>query len=195
MRNLAGRTGERRGCRIEEIRWDPLEQPPLPQLELEYALAVLGAWAGLWSHPDWWLPRTQKPAGRGGPGGLPSAFAPGCGGRPTRDGAMLHGRSYVVRRCCRGRSSGGAHRLRSHTDKGAARCHSQTDSASWDRGPSGFPRLASRLLHCRLGRYYAVGRFLLGSLELLMQLCVALCCEALVFSHVSLHRRDGNSTT
>lgn len=35
--------------------------------------------------------------------------------------------------------------------------------------PSGFPRLASRLLHCRLGRYYGVGRSLLGSLELLMQ--------------------------
>lgn len=68
MRNLAGRTGERRGCRIEEIRWDPLEQPPCHGSNLVCALAVLGAWAGLWSHPDW-LPRTQKPAGRGGPGG------------------------------------------------------------------------------------------------------------------------------
>lgn len=40
----------------------------------------------------------------------------------------------------------------------------------------------------------AVGRSLLGSLGLLMQYW-ALCWEALVFPHVSLHRRDQNSST
>lgn len=46
----------------------------------------------------------------------------------------------------------------------------------------------------RLGRYCAVGRSLLGNLGLLMQYW-AMCLEALVFSHVSLHRRDQNSAT
>lgn len=46
----------------------------------------------------------------------------------------------------------------------------------------------------RLDRYCAVGRSILGSLGMLMQY-LALCLEALVFSHVSLHRRVQNSTT
>lgn len=189
MRNLAGRTGERRGYRIEEIRWDPLGSPASSNW------IVLSGCLGQTMVSSRLVAEDAKAGGSRRPGGLPSAFAPGCGGRPTRDGAMLHGRSYIVRRCCRGRSSGGAHPLRTHTNKGPARCHSQMDSASWDRGPSGFPRLASRLLHYGLGRYNGVGRSLLGNLGLLMQLYVALCCEALVFSHVSLHRRDGYSTT
>lgn len=136
MRNLAGRAGERRGCRIEEIRWDPLEPP-------------LSVWTGLcwFAGARLWLSdlvqtvtENEKPAGRGGPG-VAFGFCPWMW--PSHETA----RCYAGVHCTK--VSWPVFRRRSpptsHTNKGRARCCTHMDSGSWNNSPSGFPRLASDL--------------------------------------------------
>lgn len=134
------------------------------------------------------LPRA-KPAGRGGPGGLPLALP--LDAAVPRGGAMLRGSALYEG----GRGWPQEEPTRFARKRGAREVSlNQRVSGSWDSSPSGFPRLAAGLLHYRLGRYYAVGRSPLGNLGPFMQYLALLCLEALVFSPASLHRRDQNSS-
>lgn len=145
MRNLAGRTGERRGCRIGEIRWDPLHQPPLSAR----AGLCWSARARLWFRPDCY--RERKAGGSRRPWG--------CLRLLPLDAAVPHetARCYAGVHLCEGviwlvfRRE--AHPLASHTHKGYLRVLlTHMGSGSWNNSPSGFPRLACGLIHYRLGR-------------------------------------------